>query len=113
METPHKMKTLSEVMQAIQKEGGFTENFIVKENLLFAPEANKYYSAMEVRIANFYRFEGTSDPGDNSILYAIETTDGVKGILLDAYGAYSDEMTTAFIKEVEDMGKKTEHKVNR
>lgn len=112
METPHKMKTLSEVIQAIQKDG-FKENFMVKESLLFAPEANKYYAALEVRIANFYRFEGTSDPGDNSILYAIESTDGVKGILIDAYGAYSDEMTTNFIKEVEEMGKKTEHKINR
>lgn len=112
METPHKMKTLSEVMSAIQKDG-FKENFIVKENLLYAPEANKYYAPLEIRIANFYRFEGSSDPGDSSILYAIETTDGIKGILLDAYGAYSDEMTTNFIREVEGIGKKTEHKVNR
>jgi hypothetical protein len=112
METPHKMKTLSEVMTAIQKDG-FKENFIVKENLLYAPEADKYYAPVEIRIANFYRFEGTSDPGDSSILYAIETTDGVKGILLDAYGAYSDEMTTNFIREIEEINKKTEHKVNR
>jgi hypothetical protein len=112
METPHKMKTLSEVMTAVQKDG-FKENFIVKENLLYAPEANKYYAPLEIRIANFYRFEGSSDPGDSSILYAIETTDGVKGILLDAYGAYSDEMTTNFIREVEGIAKKTEHKVNR
>jgi hypothetical protein len=112
METPHKMKTLSEVMTAIQKDG-FKENFSVKENLLYAPEANKYYAPAEVSIANFYRFEGTSDPGDNSILYAIETSDGVKGILLDAYGAYSDQDTTGFINEVEAIGKKTEHKINR
>ncbi len=112
METPHKMKTLSEVMAVIQKDG-FTENFSVKENLLFAPEANKSYAPADVRIVNFYRFEGTSDPGDNSILYAIETTDGLKGLLLDAYGAYSDEETSRFINEVEAIGKKTEHKVNR
>ncbi len=112
METPHKMKTLSEVMATIQKDG-FKENFSVKDNLLFAPEANKYYAPVEVRISNFYRFEGISDPGDNSILYAIETTDGVKGILLDAYGAYSDQDTTSFINEVEEIGKKTDHKINR
>ncbi|MDQ3110161.1 MAG: hypothetical protein M3R17_09715 [Bacteroidota bacterium] len=106
------MKTLSEVINVIQKDG-FKENFIVKDHLLFAPDANKYYAPVEVRIANFYRFEGTSDPGDSSILYAIETTDGVKGILTDAYGAYSEETTTNFIKEVEEIGKKTEHKINR
>jgi hypothetical protein len=112
METPHKMKTSSEVMNALLKDG-FTENFMVKDHLLFAPEANKYFAPAEIRIVNFYRFEGISDPGDSSILYAIETTDGLKGMLTDAYGAYSDEMTTNFIKEVEEINKKTEHKVNR
>ena len=112
METPHKMKTLSECMTSIQK-NGFTENFMVKENLLFAPDANKFYAPVEIKIANFYRFEGSSDPGDSSILYAIETTDGVKGILIDAYGAYSDEMTGSFINAVEEIGKRTEHKIDR
>jgi hypothetical protein len=112
METPHKMKTLSECMAGLKKDG-FKENFMVKENLLYAPEANKYYAPVETKIVNFYRFEGTSDPGDSSILYAIETTDGVKGILTDAYGMYSDVMTTSFIMEVEAIAKKTEHKVNR
>ena len=112
METPHKMKTLSECIERLSKEG-FSENFMVKESLLFAPEANKYYAPVEVKIVNFYRFEGTSDPGDSSILYAIETVDGVKGILTDAYGAYSDGITTNFIMEVEGIAKKTEHKINR
>ena len=112
METPHKMRTLSECMTGIAKDG-FKENFMIKENLLYAPEVNRYYAPVEITIANFYRFEGSSDPGDSSILYALEATDGVKGILIDAYGAYSDEMTTNFIREVECIGKKTEHKVNR
>jgi hypothetical protein len=36
-----------------------------------------------------------------SVLYAIETTDGVKGTLVDAYGLYADEETGEFMKEVE------------
>ena len=36
-----------------------------------------------------------------SILYAIETTDGAKGTLSDAYGNYSDDDTGAFMKQVE------------
>ena len=112
METSHKMKTLSECMTSLTKDG-FTENFMVKENLLYAPEADKYYAPVETSIVNFYRFEGASDPGDSSILYAIETADGTKGVLTDAYGAYSDVNTTEFIKEVEEIAKKTEHKINR
>lgn len=36
-----------------------------------------------------------------SILYAIETVDGTKGTLSDAYGLYADEQTGDFMKEVE------------
>jgi hypothetical protein len=36
-----------------------------------------------------------------SILYAIETTDGTKGTLIDAYGNYSDDDTGAFMQEVD------------
>jgi hypothetical protein len=36
-----------------------------------------------------------------SILYAIETSDGTKGTLVDAYGLYADEQTGSFMKEVE------------
>ena len=36
-----------------------------------------------------------------SILYAIETSDGRKGVLIDAYGLYADDDTSAFMQEVE------------
>jgi hypothetical protein len=36
-----------------------------------------------------------------AILYAIETTDGRKGTLIDAYGYYADEEISAFMQNVE------------
>ena len=36
-----------------------------------------------------------------SILYAIETSDGRKGTLVDAYGMYSDDETGEFMNQVE------------
>ena len=105
MKTPHEMKTLSECMNALQ-EDGYKENFIAKESGLFAPESKKTYSPEQVSITNFYRFEGNSDPADNSILYAIETNDGVKGVLTDSYGPSANTMITDFIKQVEAMQKK-------
>jgi hypothetical protein len=60
-----------------------------------------------VHVVDFFRFEGESDPADNSILYAIETDDGKKGILSDAYGPYADINVTKFMKQVEDITKKT------
>jgi len=56
---------------------------------------------------NFYRFEGSSDPADNSILFAIETSDGKHGTLVDAFGPYADTKVTSFIQQVEEINKKT------
>jgi hypothetical protein len=44
----------------------------------------------EIKVKHFYRFEGTSDAGNNTILYVLETSDGKKGLLVDAFGAYHD-----------------------
>lgn|ERR1041385_2154619 len=109
MKTPHSMTTLSQAMAAVQEEG-FKENFEVKDKKLFAPGNQKSYEPEDVSVKNFYRFEGISDPDDNSILYAIEAKDGTKGILVDAYGIYSDGKTSEFMKRVEEMGKKEAEK---
>lgn len=101
------MKTLMECMESLRKYG-FTENFMAKANGLHALDSKKVYKPEDVAIVNFYRFEGESDPADNSILYAIETNDGLKGQLSNAYGAYADQHVTKFIEEVEEIEKKTE-----
>jgi hypothetical protein len=51
-------------------------------------------------ITEYYRFEGMSDPEDSSVIYALESKDGHKGIIIDAYGAYSDEHISAFLSNV-------------
>ena len=40
------------------------------------------------------------------LLNVIETNDGEKGTLVDAYGAYSDPQIEKFMKQVEDIHKK-------
>lgn len=50
----------------------------------------KTYKPEDLLIIKTYRFEGASDPSDNSILYLIEATDGCVGYALDAYGVYSN-----------------------
>jgi len=90
---------------------GFTEDFKAKENGLQSLATKKVYKPGQVKILNFYRFEGNSDPADNSILYAVETEDGKRGTLVDAYGPYSDSNVTKFMNEVEEISKKTERHI--
>ncbi len=85
---------------------GFTENFKVAARGLTTEGSDKFYTPEQVKISNFYRFEGWSAPEDNCILYLMETADGRKGTLIDAYGAYADAKLSTFIREVEDIQKK-------
>ena len=80
---------------------GYRDQFRVEKGKLNDLSNSKKYKPKDVKAVNFYRFEGISDPDDMSILYAIETTDGAKGTLTDAYGNYSDDDTGAFMKQVE------------
>lgn len=105
MQTPHQMKTLSECIASLQQDG-YNENFMVKGKVLYAPEMDKSYEPDEINIVTFYRFEGNSDPGDSSILYAIQTKDGVKGMLTDSYGVDANPHISEFVKRVEAIEKK-------
>ena len=85
---------------------GFTDDFKAIDEGLKSLRTNKVYAPEEVKIVNFYRFEGASDPDDMSILYAIETNDGLKGTLVDAYGPYASPEVNQFILAVENINKK-------
>ena len=41
-----------------------------------------------------------TDPGDNTILYLIETKGGVKGLLVDAYGADQSVVSSEMIQKL-------------
>ncbi len=111
MDTPQfddertEMNTPSAVINKMVKKG-FTEGFRAEKSGLFAPSKDKHYPPAEVTVVNFYRFEGDSDPADNAILYVLETTDGLKGTIMDSYGAEADRNLSTFMEEVEGMHKK-------
>src|SRR5947209_7979115 len=94
------MTDMDKCMKQLE-EKGYTDQFKAEKGRLINLSTNKKYKAKDVKAVNFYRFEGISNPDDMSILYAIETCDGTKGTLTDAYGRYSDEDTGAFMKKVE------------
>lgn len=94
------MTDLEKCMHKLETEG-FTDQYKVEKGKLCDLTNNKKYKPADVKAVNFYRFEGISNPDDMSILYAIETSDGRKGTLVDAYGFYSDDETGEFINQIE------------
>jgi hypothetical protein len=99
------MKSLATCLNRMVIEG-YTEDFKVTDQGLEALEKHLHYAPEQIQVVNFFRFEGESDPDDNAILYVIETNDGTKGTLIDAYGVYNDAKVTQFMKDVESIHKK-------
>jgi hypothetical protein len=86
---------------------GYTEDFQITDEGLESLNKHNNYRPEQIEVVNFFRFEGESDPDDNAILYVIETDDGTKGTLLDAYGVYNDQKVSRFMKDVENIQKKS------
>lgn len=91
--------TLSEALTDLKKRG-YTYDFNIECDRVECKHLELKLRPDEFEITEFYRFEGDSNPGDQEIVYAIESTDGVKGTLVDAYGIYSDEISADMISKL-------------
>lgn len=100
------LKTMTDLLTKLQRDG-FSANFLVNEIGLYDTGSEKVYKPEDIKIVDFFRFEGESDPADSAILYAIEANDGTRGVLSDSYGPYADENINKFIIQVEEIAKKT------
>ncbi len=101
---PH-MKSLSDCLEKVNAEG-YSDQFVATGKGLRSVKADKEYYPHEIKIIDFYRFEGISDPDDSSVLYVIETSDGQKDTLTDAYGMYADTDVARLMAAVDDIQKK-------
>jgi hypothetical protein len=81
-------------------ERGFTAHFGVCRDGLRALDSGQMFRARDLVIREFHRYEGVSDPDDMAICYAIETRDGVRGVLVDAFGVYSSPRVSALLEDV-------------
>jgi hypothetical protein len=93
------MRTLSNAIERLVSRG-FTAHFGVVGDRLRAFDSGKTFGADQLTIREFQRFEGVSDPDDMAIVYAIESSDGTRGSLVDAFGAYSNPSVSAFLHDV-------------
>lgn len=108
LDLPEEMPYMSPMTNRVDsaKEKGFTEDFDVESAThLINNRTQIRYVPEEVDIVNYYRFEGMSDPGDSSILYEIQTSDGVKGLLVTPYGPTCPAYIAEFVSRIELMEK--------
>jgi hypothetical protein len=80
---------------------GYTASFVAgAAGTLRLVGGTREYGPDELTIRGYQRFEGVSDPDDMSIVYAIESKDGIRGTLVDAFGVYANPTVTAVMDEV-------------
>lgn len=96
-------ETLSSAIEALKKKG-FTEDFNLIENGLENKSKKQLFEAKTLNVVEVHRFEGYTNPDDSSVLYAIETATGEKGLLVDAYGAYSESISREMIDKLKIHG---------
>ena len=80
---------------------GFTTDFNLAFDKLRCEKTGSCLSPSEFDIVEHYRFEGDSDPGDESTVYGIAAKDGsMHGVLVTAYGAYTDGLNDELIRKL-------------
>ena len=91
--------TVSEAVRGLNVRG-FTANFEVAGDSLRAVDSGRTFTAQQLTIVEHHRFEGASDPDDQSVVYGIEASDGTRGVVVDAYGVYADPRLSELLKNV-------------
>ena len=96
------MDTYETVTAALDglKEKGYVEDFNLRSHCINCTSLNLDLPPSDFVIDEFYRFEGSSNPDDSSIVFAISSKDGIKGTLVDAFGVYADSLNEEMIKKL-------------
>jgi len=92
--------TLSQAVNDLQARG-YTDDLILQDECVVCRGKNTYLHPDEFRIDEFHRFEGASDPGDSSIVYAVSSEKhDIKGILVNAFGADASRLTQSMVAKL-------------
>lgn len=83
------------------KKRGHTVDFNLQPGCIKCDVNNIRFTPDQFEITEVYRFEGDSNPSDESVVYAIEGKDGRKGVLVSAYGVYSEGLEEEMIKKLQ------------
>lgn len=95
----HSYNTVTEALTGLKKRG-YKEDFSLQPHCIECAALDLKLHPEKFHVDEYHRFEGMSNPDDNSIVYAISSDEGVKGTLVDAYGMYAENLTEAMVKKL-------------
>src|SRR5882762_3313206 len=89
--------TLTEALEDLKKRG-YTEDFNLAADALVCDLAR--YHPEDFEITEIYRFEGNTDPADEAVVYAIESKNSLKGVLVNGYGPDADALSSGMVEKL-------------
>ena len=89
--------TVTEALTQFRKQG-FNIDFNLSGDVITHPTGK--LKAEEFEIVDLYRYEGDTDPADEATVYAIESKNGLKGVLVTGYGVSSDTVSDDILKKL-------------
>lgn len=101
-------ETVTEAINDLAKRGYTTDFSVLNEaETLILNNTSARLSPDEFKIDETYRFDGNTDPGDEMIVFAISSAKhNIKGIVVNAYGMYSDSSTSKIVEQLQKHVKK-------
>lgn len=91
--------TLSEALNDLAKRG-YVHDFNIQCDAIECKKLSLLLKPADFEIVEFYRFEGESNPADEETVYAIESTGGVKGVMVNAYGIYGENISDEILQKL-------------
>lgn len=91
-----------EILNELRSQG-YSEDFNLKSNCLECRQGSIQLFEDQFSIDKVIRLEGESDPSDESVIYAIsDKTGSIKGVLVNAYGIYSEALTDRMLQKLKN-----------
>ena len=97
------MRSYDTVTDALSdlKQRGFSVDFNIAFDKIICSQKEICLAPEEFKIVEVYRFEGDTDPGDENVVYAIESKDGkIKGAMSSAYGTYAESISNEMLQKL-------------
>lgn len=82
-------------------EEGYEEDFNLLDQKIKTESERKKFLQDEFIVDKVYRFEGPSNPGDEAVVYAITTSSGRKGVLVDGYDYTSGQVSDGLLQKLD------------
>ena len=95
------METMSQALERFERDG-YQSGFRARANGEFTIDGDELFAPEDLVVDEIVRFEGTSDPGDEAVLFALRSRDGrVRGTFATTYGMQCDPRDIEALRRLE------------